>query len=509
MGANYEKGLYRQYEEAVALLEKMNAKMEAMEHRYQQEIAEMKAAHQAEVAKLNKALQERDERIRELTARNEALTEEVTRLKSIINNDSNNSSNSPSSDQNYDKKANNYNLRSKSGKKQGAQKGHKGVTLTKKDVENILSMEGCEHRVKTIGKVSDKYVTRYVVSVRVVPTVTEYHIYQNDSGKFSIPGFLRSEVTYGDEIRAMVIALYGIGVVSIDRIADFMHGITKGAIRMASGTVYHICRCFADKAASSLQDIACGLMNEEVVYTDATVVTVCGKQSYIRNISTKDAVMYYGMPKKTLEEMEKLTVLKSHTGTMVHDHETALYRFPAMHAECNVHILRYLRKNFEDTGNDWGERMSALLTRANNERKLSVESGAKSFSNEEIGKYEQEYDEILVAGFEQNVLTKPKWAQKAERALLRRMEKYKANHLLFLRHFEVGFDNNLSERDLRKCKNRQKMAGGFRTQEGCGMFCDILSVIETAKRRSINVFDVISKIFHGETLFSVNVAAEL
>ena len=118
MGANYEKGLYRQYEEAVALLEKMNAKMEAMEHRYQQEIAEMKAAHQAEVAKLNKALQERDERIRELTARNEALTEEVTRLKSIINNDSNNSSNPPSSDQNYDKKANNYNLRSKSGKKQ-------------------------------------------------------------------------------------------------------------------------------------------------------------------------------------------------------------------------------------------------------------------------------------------------------------------------------------------------------------------------------------------------------
>ncbi len=142
-------------------------------------------------------------------------------------------------------------------------------------------------------------------------------------------------------------------------------------------------------------------------------------------------------------------------------------------------------------------------------KKLSVEIGAKSFSNEEIGKYEQEYDEILVAGFEQNVLTKPKWTQKAERALLRRMEKYKANHLLFLRHFEVGFDNNLSERDLRKCKNRQKMAGGFRTQEGCGMFCDILSVIETAKRRSINVFDAISKIFHGETLFSVNVVAEL
>ena len=93
--------------------------------------------------------------------------------------------------------------------------------------------------------------------------------------------------------------------------------------------------------------------------------------------------------------------------------------------------------------------------------------------------------------------------------LLIRLGKYKANHLLFLHNFAVSFDNNLSERDLRKCKNRQKMAGGFRTQEGCSMFCDILSVVETAKRRRINPFEAISSILQGQQAFEGTGAAEL
>ncbi len=36
-------------------------------------------------------------------------------------------------------------------------------------------------------------------------------------------------------------------------------------------------------------------MNQNVIHTDATVVSVNGVQSYIRNISTDDAVMYYDM----------------------------------------------------------------------------------------------------------------------------------------------------------------------------------------------------------------------
>ena len=131
MVANYEKGLYQQYEETVTRLEKVTAKMEEMERRYEAKISEMEAEHKREVAALKEEIRVRDEKIKELTAKNDALTEEVTRLKSIINTDSHNSSNPPSTDgKGNSKKANEYPSRIKSGKKQGGQNGHKGKTLT-------------------------------------------------------------------------------------------------------------------------------------------------------------------------------------------------------------------------------------------------------------------------------------------------------------------------------------------------------------------------------------------
>lgn len=43
-----------------------------------------------------------------------------------------------------------------------------------------------------------------------------------------------------------------------------------------------------------------------------------------------------------------------------------------------------------------------------------------------------------------------KYAKQEESALLNRLEKYRENHLLFIKRSEVPFDNNISERDLRK-----------------------------------------------------------
>ena len=63
--------------------------------------------------------------------------------------------------------------------------------------------------------------------------------------------------------------------------------------------------------------------------------------------------------------------------------------------------------------------------------------------------------------------------------------------------FKVPFDDNLSERDLRKAKNRQKMSGGFRKESGHEMYCTILSVIETLKRRNMEMIENIRKLFIG------------
>lgn len=97
----------------------------------------------------------------------------------------------------------------------------------------------------------------------------------------------------------------------------------------------------------------------------------------------------------------------------------------------------------------------------------------------------------------ENKKTRHRYAKKEENALLNHLEKYMENHLLFLHDFAVPFDDNMSERDLRKVKNREKMAGGFRKELGQEMYCNILTIVETLKRRKMQILENIRLFFTG------------
>ena len=234
-----------------------------------------------------------------------------------------------------------------------------------------------------------------------------------------------------------------------------------------------------------------------MVATDATTVTVNGKQNYIRNISIDKVVIYRAMKSKSISALQKLTFFMNYTGILIHDHETALYHFGTDHGECNIHVIRYLRKNTEDTKHTWSDKMITLLCKANEERKALKADGINCFSESTISDYETKYKELIELGRIENKVTGYKYAKKDENTLLNRLVKYKHNHLLFLHNFEVLFDDNISERDLRKVKNRQKMAGGFRKDSGHEMYCKILTMVETLKRRNMGIIQNIKLIFEG------------
>jgi hypothetical protein len=58
--------------------------------------------------------------------------------------------------------------------------------------------------------------------------------------------------------------------------------------------------------------------------------------------------------------------------------------------------------------------------------------------------YRTRYDELLCAEVEENRHTKGRIAKKEEKALLKRLKKYKENHLLFLSDFHIPYSNNMS-----------------------------------------------------------------
>ena len=69
---------------------------------------------------------------------------------------------------------------------------------------------------------------------------------------------------------------------------------------------------------------------------------------------------------------------------------------------------------------------------------------------------------------------------------------------MFLYDFSIPFDNNLSERDLRHVKNKQKISGFWTSMEGLQNYLDIKSVIGTCKKQGVNFYKTISDIYEGK-----------
>ena len=130
-------------------------------------------------------------------------------------------------------------------------------------------------------------------------------------------------------------------------------------------------------------------------------------------------------------------------GILVHDHETALYNFGTGHGECNVHLNRYLKKNTQESGNKWSSCLADFLCSLNRFRKKCISLGKTVFSANRILRYFNRYNKLIEEGRSQN------------------------------------------------------MSGGFRTKAGIEMYCRILSVIETIKRRKIAIFKGIKDMFAG------------
>lgn len=484
-GGNYERGLYNQLMEVMERLGKVEREAAATHQKDQEEIRELKDT----VARQEKKI--------------EHLTEELERFQSKDKTDSHNSSKPPSSDQKSSKSANEYNGRKKTGKSSGGQKGHQGKTLKIEDVKKKFEEAGIKIKERDIGDISQPCKEHMVLDLNFGAAATLMRFHADKNGNYSIPSEYRSEVTYGAGIKSLVALFYGQGVQSAERIVEMISAISGKTIVLSEGTVFNWLNEFKKKAEPDTRTIEDRLVDYHQVHTDGTNVTVNGVQSFIRNFSVLNWVLYVPMDTKGHKTLETIPFLQRYHGILMHDHETSLYKYGLDHVECLVHLIRYLTKNSEDTGHPWSQKMISLLLSINEYRKKLKAAGKTEMDKVTIKRLEDRYDELL-----QEALTERKsgcrlrWALKEEKTLLNRMKKYKRNHLLFIHDFDVSFDNNMSERDLRKCKNRQKMSGGFRTKKGKEIFCSILTITETCKRQGIDLMQAFSSIFQGKHVFA-------
>lgn len=118
-------------------------------------------------------------------------------------------------------------------------------------------------------------------------------------------------------------------------------------------------------------------------------------------------------------------------------------------------------------------------------------------SEEQIREFEAHYQRILDEGYAENPLPTPPPGKKKRgrqkksksRNLLERLDDYRTQTLAFMYDFNVPFDNNQGERDVRMVKVQQKISGTFRSQAGANAFCRARSYISTLRKHALNVIE--------------------
>jgi transposase len=118
------------------------------------------------------------------------------------------------------------------------------------------------------------------------------------------------------------------------------------------------------------------------------------------------------------------------------------------------------------------------------------------------------YDRIVGMGLDYHAALPPLAQHKNRRRfkrrpghnLLLRLKNYRSDVLRFLHDDQVPFTNNLAERDLRMMKCKQKIAGGFRSDNGAKVFARIRGFISTTRKQGLNIFESMQHLMMGYPL---------
>ncbi len=454
-----------------------------LERTFEERIA--KAVSQA-VAEATKPLYAR---IARLEAENQVKDIEIKRLKGQINKDSSNSSKPPSSN-GFKKIPNN---RERSSRKTGGQEGHKGHTLTiPKDLGELVEKRKVRHEIidETGGK--KEYVSDWTVGLRIMPVYTER---RRCSGT---PPVIR----YGVEVQALCVYLQHEGMMSLERISAFLKEATDGLISPSEATILSFSRQAADGV--DITEMINDLLNGAVMHTDDTTVKTTQRQksdapsletaehttfnAYVRTYSNARTTLLLPSSDKSDEGVKEHNILPRFFGILSHDHEAKFYHYGDRHATCGTHLTRDLKGMAELCMLPWAGRVRDFFLQMNHKKNEDLEELKTCCDPAVLKRFEARYDALAEEGA---ILL----AQKKEKSLgfnelrkmVNRLRNFKDTYLLFIRDYCAPFSNNLSERDLRHSKTKQKVSGPNRAWQGLRDYCTIRSLTGTARKRGHNI----------------------
>ncbi len=448
------------------------------------------------------------ERINGLEARVEALENQLKK-------NSHNSSKPPSSD-GFGKRT--QSLREKSDRSSGGQPGHPGSTLewsAEPDAREIHSPKTCLDCGCNLEKVAvferDLRQVHDLPTVQMVVTEHECEIkccpacHTLNRGEF--PEAVQTVVQYGPQIQGLIVYLLDVQLLPSARVCELLSEVY--GIEMSEGTLYNMrSRCFEalDEAEAEIHS---ALLDAPVVHFDETGFRVKNKLWWLHVACNDGLTFYFVHTKRSKIAMDAMNILPQFKGKANHDGLKSYAQYEVTHSLCNAHHLRELIFIAERYEQVWASQMAALLREMNQAVKSAKAMEQVALEASQLAEFERRYHEILQAGFLENPTiplpenqTKSRGRPKQHPAknLLDRLDSQSEAVLRFIHDFEVPFDNNQAERDLRMMKLKQKISGCFRSEQGAVIFCRIRSYLSTLRKQGINILDALVQVFMGDPI---------
>jgi transposase len=444
------------------------------------------------------------------------LAERIQKLEDQLAKNSHNSGKPPSSDGYAQGAPRPKSLRKRSRRKSGGQPGHPGETLKvveKPDFIKVHRVHECQHcgqslqRRKAMGHEKRQVYDLPKVQLQVTEHRAEIKVCSRcrKESRAAFPQEVNKAVQSGTEIKAQMVYLNTEQHIPLERTCDLLAAFYQH--RPAEGTIVTACAEAAQTVEQSNQAIKEHLVkHERVAHFDETGLVINGVLHWLHTASTS-RVTYYAMhPKRGRAAINEINILPRFKGRAMHDDLASYFQYEVAHALCNAHHLRSLLFLSERYPQKWVHDLIKLLSKIKEKvdaRKRKAETG---LSVRQANAFSQAYDELVKKGLRANPASKEnsrkpgqrgRLKQSPARNLLLRLREHKEAVLAFMYDFNVPFDNNQAERDLRMMKVKQKVSGGFRSTAGAQNFCAIRGYLSTARKNDLTALAALRLAFVG------------